>query len=62
MKPRRLQMLYLEAWLRGLGEITWTAKGSGWTCSCKGLRFPHMAEGPTPIDALDDLIRFARRI
>lgn len=62
VKPTRLQKLLTEAWLLGLGKLTWTAIDAGWSCVCSGLRFPHRAEGETPLEALDELVRFARRI
>jgi hypothetical protein len=54
--------LLYEANLLGLRRLTWTATADGWTCTTASLRVPHLAAGATPIDALQELIRFAWRV
>lgn len=46
----------------GLGRIEWIARDGGWSCHSPKLRLPHFPVGATPVAALDQLVRFARRV
>ncbi len=54
--------LLWEADLLGLRRLTWTETDEGWTCTTESLRLPHLAAGETPLEALDELLRFAWRV
>lgn len=60
VSQRTLDLL-TEADALGLG-ITWRATPSGWRCRARQLNVPHLAEGPTMADALEELLRFARKV
>ncbi len=57
----RTTRLLEEADAMGLG-VSWRATDKGWRCTAKQLKIPHRAEGPTMADALDELLRFARKV
>jgi len=46
----------------GSGRLMWTEKRGGWAVRGLALKFPHEAWGRTPALALDELVRFLRRV
>lgn len=58
----RLRRLLSRADRMRLGIVSFVPYGHGWRCFAANCPLPHVAEGPTGPDALEELLRFCRRI